>query len=215
MRRKTLSLLVILALTLAACGSGSEVTRPSDPDAPLLQVRTEGGFAPVEFVLGSGPTYTLLAGGRLIHTGPTIAIYPGPLLPNYLVSQINDDQMNTILELIDRIGLPDMENDIPAFFVGDGTIEVITYWDSEGEHSSSVYALGVEPDSSTPFTELFVMLDQFAAEGEAVAYQSDRVRVIAGVGFTNPDSSDVRDWPLDNADFSRTTVLCGFTTRDA
>jgi len=204
MRRISLGLLTAAALVISACGAGggSRAELPADPDAPVLQVRSVGGFDSAGTVLGKGPRYTLMADGRLIHEGPVIAIYPGPLLSNYLVSWINDDQMNTVLELIDKTGLPEMENDIPAFFVGDGTIEVVTYWDSEGEHSSSVYGLGVEPDGSTPFTELLVILDQLAAQGDAVTYQPERVQVMAGFGFFDPDFSDVRDWPLDNADFS-------------
>ncbi len=211
MRRKSLALLAMAALSLSACGGGGDpgTELPTDPDAPVIQVRSEGGFLPIELVLGRGPRYTLLADGRLIHEGPVIAIYPGPLLPNYLVSQINEDQMNTVLELVDEIGLPEMEDqidDTAARLVADATTEVVTYWDSEGEHSYSVYALGIEPDSSNPstdaFTELLVVLDQLAAQGNAAPYEPERVQVIAGLGFADPEFANVRDWPLDNTDFS-------------
>ncbi|MCZ6504483.1 MAG: hypothetical protein O6834_00675 [Actinobacteria bacterium] len=216
MRRKSFALLTAATLAISACGagggSGSEV--PADPDAPVLQIRSEGGFLPVGLVLARGPRYTLLADGRLIHEGPVIAIYPGPLLPNYLESQINEDQMSSVLELIDRIGLPDMESEIDdsaARFVADATTEVVTYWDGKGEHSYSVYALGIESDSSSPstdaFTDLLVVMDQLATLGSAVTYQPERVQVIAGVGFANPDFSNVRDWPLDNTDFSDWEIL--------
>ncbi len=216
MRRKSFALLTATALAVSACGtgggSGAEVG--ADPDAPVVQIRSEGGFLPVELILARGPRYTLLADGRFIHEGPVIAIYPGPLLPNYLESQINEDQMSSVLELIDRIGLPDMESEIDdsaARFVADATTDVVTYWDSEGEHSYAVYALGIEPDSSNPstdaFTDLLVVMDQLATQGSAVAYQPERVRVIAGVGFANPDFSDVRAWPLDDIDFSDWEIL--------
>jgi hypothetical protein len=172
-------------------------------------VRYEGGFVPVEISLGSGPRYTLIADGRLIHEGPVIAIYPGPLLPNYLVSHINEDQMNTVLELVDKIGLREMEDEIDdnaAQFVADASTEVITYWDADGEHTYSVYALGIEADSSNPstaaFSELLVVLDQLAVQGEAVPYEPERVQVIAGFGLVDPEFADVRDWPLDKTDFS-------------
>ncbi len=162
----------------------------------------------MEVSLGRGPRYTLLADGRLIHEGPVIAIYPGPLLSNYLVSQIDEDQMNTVLELVDKIGLPGMEDEIDdsaASYIADASTEVVTYWDTDGEHRFSVYALGIEPDPSNPstgaFTELLVVLDQLAA-GESVPYEPARVRVIAGFGFVDQDFADVRDWPLDNTDFS-------------
>lgn len=211
MRRRTLGLLALASFVLTACGGDSgKAERPADPDAPLLQVRSEGGFAPIEMVLGRGPTYTLLADGRLIHSGPVIAIYPGPLLPNYLVIQINDDQMNTVLELIDEIGLPDMveeRDEENGENVADATTEVVTYWDAEGAyHRYYVYALGIDPNPPNPstkaFSELLVVLDQLAASGEAVAYEAERAQVIAGAGFADPDFLDIRDWPLEDTDFS-------------
>jgi len=195
---------------LPACGVagvGAELT--GDPDAAVVQVRSEGGFAPVEGTLGRGPTYTLLADGRLIHEGPVVAIYPGPLLPNYLVSQINADQMNTVLELVDRIGLPGMIHEIDdthSSVVADATTEVVTYWDPEGEdHTYSVYALGLEPSdnpSTAAFSDLLVVLDQLAAGDTAVPYDGERVRVVAGVGYIDPEFADVRDWPLADTNFS-------------
>jgi len=211
MRGKTLRLVTAVALAVPACGGGggSGAELPANPDTPVVQVRSEGGLLPVGISAGRGPRYTLLADGRLIHEGPVIAIYPGPLLPNYLVSQINKDQMNTVLELVDEIGLPGMENDIDdsaASYIADASTEVVTYWDTESEHTYSVYALGIEPDSSNPstaaFTELLVVLDQLATQGNAVSYEPEQVRVIAGVGFVDPEFADVRDWPLDNTDFS-------------
>lgn len=214
MKRRTLRVLLASSVALSACGAantGAEL--PADSDAPVVQVRSEGGFVPVVWALGQGPRYTLLADGRLISEGPTIAIYPGPLLPNYLVGEINPDQMNSVLELVDKIGLPEMDHEIDdsqTAFVADASTEVVTYWDPNGEeHSYAVYALGLEPSddaSTTAFSELMVVLDQLAAQGDQVPYEGERVRVIAGIGFTDPDSEDFREWPLDNTDFSNWTT---------
>ena len=220
MRRTILGFLIAASFSLSACGAaGGGVELGADPNAPVVQVRSEGGFAPVGWVLGRGPTYTLLADGQLISEGPVIAIYPGPLLPNNLVAKINPDQMNTILELVDKIGLADMEHEVDdthAAVVADATTEVVTYWDPDGgEHTYSVYALGLEPSdnpSTSAFSELLVVLDQLAAQGDPVPYKGERVRVVAGVGFTDPDFVDVRDWPLDDTDFSDwTTYPNGWT----
>lgn len=213
MRMKTIGLLTVAAMTLAACGAGTDLGLPEDPGAPVLQVRSEGGFAPVEFVLGRGPTYTLLADGSLIHTGPTAAIFPGPVLPNYLVTQISDDQMAAVLDLAEEIGLPDFDDEIDDTanqFVADATTEVVTLWDDAGEHRYSVYALGIDPNPSNAankaFLDLLVELDRLAASGEAVSYDGERVQVIAGEGGLM-DQSDQRDWPLDDTDFSDWTTL--------
>ncbi len=210
MRTKTVALLIAVSVGLTACGvETGGVELPTDPDAPVVQVRSEGGFVPVEWMLGRGPTYTLLADGSLISEGPVIAIYPGPLLPNYLLSQVNADQMNAVLELINQIGLPDMENEIDEshnLVVADANTEVVTYWGADKvEHTYSVYALGLEPSSNpstAAFSELMVMLDQLASQGDQVPYESERTRVVAGVGFVDPEFEDVRDWPLDNTGFA-------------
>jgi hypothetical protein len=207
--KKPIWLLLAVTLTLSACGSPSGVQLPSDPNAPVLQIRSEGGFAPIEWTLGRGPRYTLLADGRLIHEGPTIAIFPGPLLPNYLVSETNVDQMNSVIDLIQRIGLPDMGHvvdDSQSSFVADATTEVVTFWDDNGEHSFSVYALELEPDPSDPkvaaFADLLVVMDQLAFQGDSTPFEASRVRITAGAGFVDPEFEDVREWPLDNPDFS-------------
>lgn len=176
---------------------------PDDPDAPVIQINSEGGFAPVDMILGRGPTYTLLSDGRLIYEGPTIAIFPGPLVPNYQVTQIDDQQMQLVLDLVDRMGLPRMErelDDTAASRVADATTEVVTFWDANGEHSYAVYALGIDIDQSpAPATEAFAELLRLMGDlvsGEAVPYEPDRVRIVAGPGLVNDEFEDVRAWPV-------------------
>lgn len=209
MKRKTIGLLAATALVIAACGQESDIGSPDDPDAAVLQVRSEGGFAPVEFVLGRGPTYTLLADGRLLYQGPSIAIYPGPLVPQYQISQISEDQMDSVLDLVDEIGLPGMDDerdDEHGQTVADATTEVVIYWDANGEHRYSVYALGIVPGPKNPatkaFSDLLIMLDSLTASSHAGAFQPDRVQVIAGPSSPDQSGADIRDWPLDNTDFA-------------
>lgn len=213
MRRRAFGLALAVGLTIAACGDPDRSAElPADADQPVIQVTSEGGFAPVEYILAQGPRYTLLADGRLISEGPQIAIYPGPLLPNYMVTQVNEDQMNTVLDLVDEMGLADIEEEIDdslASMVADATTEVVTYWDLEGTtHRYGVYALGLEPledPASMALADLLVVLDQLAAS-EAVSYEGERVRVVGGMGFTDPDFVDIREWPLPETDFSDWTA---------
>lgn len=215
MKINRIALAAAIALTLSACGTieGTDDRLGADPDTPVLQVTSEGGFAPVEMILGSGPRYTLLADGSLIHEGPVIAIFPGPLLPNYQVTRIDDQQMRMVLDLVDDIGLPNFEerrDDSQASMVADATTEVVTYWDEDGKHTYAVYALGIEPDPSIPataaFAELVDLLGQYTA-GEASPYEPELVRVIAGPGLVNAEFEDVRDWPLEDTDLSRWDAL--------
>jgi hypothetical protein len=222
MRISSIGGLVAAVMTLAACG-GSELgtDRGLDPDSAILQMRSEGGFTTPEANLGRGPTFTLTADRRLIFEGPVIAIYPGPLLPNYQVARLSETQVDEILALVDRIGLPDMEHetdDSAASKVADATTEVVTYWDDNGVHQYSVYGLGIDPDRSNPATaatfELVETLATAGFEGETETYQPDRVRIIAGVAVVAPDPEfeDVRPWPLEGEDPTLWTELqLGFT----
>ena len=193
---------------LASCGD--DISVPSDPDAPLLQVRTDGGFAPVEWILSNGPNYTLLADGRLIAPGPAVEFYPGPLLPNYQVNQVSEEDTAEILDLVAEIGLPEMTSEIDnsaASYVADAGTEVVTYWDDEGGiHQYSVYALGIDPETANSqtaaFAELIRLLDQARGSSDSVPYEPERVRVLAGVAMApvDPGFEDIRPWPLGDDD---------------
>ena len=209
MNRITTAVLVA-AMTVSACGVDvGGIDLPGDDDSPVLQVRSEGGFAPVDFILGQGPRYTLLGDGRLIYEGPVIAIFPGPLLPNYQVTTITDDQMRSVLDAIERMRLPEMTDQIDDSAnsrVADATTEVVTYWDDSGAHRYSVYALGIDLDlprraETQAFADLLVLLDQLAASGSSGFYTADQVQYVVGPGFADL-SSDLRDWPLANSDFA-------------
>jgi hypothetical protein len=138
---------VLLAITvfLAACGAGGDGPDP-DLDTPLLQIRYEGGFAPADFALTQGPTYTLTRDGILISPAAVPAIFPGPLVTPYMSSQVTPGELDQLQDMIEAIGLPEMvdEYDNDAIdFVADAHTTVVTYWDSEGAHAYSVYALGI------------------------------------------------------------------------
>lgn len=202
-------------MLVSACGSPLDggVQIPSDPDQPIVQVWSTGGFGPVELILGAGPRYTLLADGRLIHEGPVVAVYPGPLLPNYQMVQIDSEQMSSVLRLVEAIGLPDFEfdrDDSELDHVADAQTDVIHFWDDEGRHTYEVYALGLDPmpssSSNKAFLELNDLLDRFTTEN-ASSYQPEKVQVIVGTGFVDTEFGEVRDWPLDETDFSDWTVL--------
>jgi hypothetical protein len=206
MRRKSLGAMVSLALVVAACGAESDSAVGADD--PVLQITSEGGFGPVEFVLAAGPRYTMLGDGRLIFQGFTTMEYPGQLVPPYLVATLDDNQMNSVLAMVENIGLPDIEDetdDSNMDTVADATTEVITYWDENGQHRLAVYALGMDEspsDRDAAFLELISTLDQFTAEAPSEPYVAEQVRVVAGPGGVDTDFTDERPWPLEETDFS-------------
>jgi len=198
-------MLAAATVALAACGTGGGPLEPPDePDAPLVRIHFEGGFVPVETSLGMGPSYQLLSDGRLVFPGVAIMLYPGPLVVPYQQVQLSEPDMDRVLALINEMGLPDMvdeRDDSRANFVADASTTVITYWDEEGQHKYSVYALGMDPEPDGDATRLALELDALMLElssGESETYVADEVIVFAGAGMIGPEPGfeDVRPWPL-------------------
>ncbi|BCJ48526.1 hypothetical protein Asp14428_00010 [Actinoplanes sp. NBRC 14428] len=63
------------------------------PDALVLRVAQTGGFVGPDALAGRLPDLSVYADGRVIFTGPTTAIYPGPALPNVLFRTISAAQV--------------------------------------------------------------------------------------------------------------------------
>jgi hypothetical protein len=206
MARKTIGLLAVAALTLVACGTEGETLDPPDePDAPVLRIQYEGGFMPVEWSLASGPSYELLSDGRLIFAGVTTMQYPGPLVVPYQQVQLGEADVDRVLALINEIGLPEMideRDDSQASFVADASTYGITYWDGDGTHKYSIYALGMEADPVHEATALALELDglmlELSSSGDPQTYAADEVKVFAGVNMMEPEPGfeDIRPWPF-------------------
>ncbi len=207
-------LLFVVALLISACGSG-EVLGPPDttpdstpetpPGDPLLQVHSEGGFVPVEWNLGNGPTFTVTKGGTFVFPGVTTLEYPGRLVPSYFAGQLDDDQMARVNELLTAMGIAEIDNehDDSVDNVADASTEVIQFWDENGVHRYSVYALGSTdaPASETTaaFADLLGYLHELSTTVEGTEFQPERVRVVAGTyqGGFDSEFERVEDWPLE------------------
>ncbi len=116
------SVVAAAMLLLAACGGvtgggaggtgptgGGAIAHPTGPDDLVLRVEDVGGFVPVEYALTRVPSWSLFGDGRLIVVGPQIEIYPGPALPNLIVSRISEEGVQAILAAAREAGL--MEGD--------------------------------------------------------------------------------------------------------
>lgn len=189
-----------LSLLLAACGTSGDGPDP-DLDTPLLQIRFEGGFVPVDFALTQGPTYTLTRDGILISPAAVPAIFPGPLVTPYMSSQVTPGELDQLQGMIEAIGLPDMvdehDNDA-ATFVADAPTTVVTYWDSAGAHTYSVYALGiVEPrrEATRGLRQMITVLETIAGRG-AAEWMEEKVQLVAIPGVLDPEFGEELEWPL-------------------
>ena len=128
-------------------GATGGIEHPTGSDQVILRVQTGGGFVPVEWNLRSVPGFTLLGDGRLIVEGPVIEIYPGPAMPNLLVSRLTEAAIQAILAEAERAGLlgGDATYDYPC--VADAPTTTFTVSAGGTTSTVSAYALGFEDDA--------------------------------------------------------------------
>lgn len=189
----------------------------------LLVIRREGGLLPPEFLLGQLPLYTLYADGRLVYQGATTAIFPGPLLPSVVQVDVGAEGLADVLDAVEAVGLPDMTelyNSDAITQVADGPNTEVTYYDENGEHFFSVYALriGEQKDPrALALRELVEVLDQLTATAISTQpFLTERLQVIAREQAPNTDDPTVvvAPWPLSlthdqmpEADFALTCAV--------
>jgi hypothetical protein len=204
---KTIATLLVLSMFVAACGSGQPGRMPTDldPDDVILTISDEGGFAPIEMILGRHPRYVLQADGRLYMPGAVTAIYPGPMLTPIFVGSVDDATLQEILRLVDETGLPEvdrLEDTTATNHVADATTTFITYFDGTAEHVLSVYALGIARESSQQAQAAAALVDavEQAARAlpDAVEYRPTRIEIRTGERMALPDAEfrNSMPWPL-------------------
>ena len=211
-RRRVLVALALLML-ITACGgaSGSDdlaqtLKLNDDPESTLLVIESSGGFVPLEFLVGSGPSLVLQRDGTVIGQGPQIEIYPGPLLANWQSSQLDEETLLFVLEELDSIGFAGFDrvenNDIVN--VADAPTTTVTFYNQDGKHEFSVYALGMETEVSDDRVPILARLVQelydATATGSGQSYEPEAIQVVATEANDLPGADDPTvnfvDWPL-------------------
>lgn len=198
---------LVVILTVAACGGSSlesDLKLNDDPASPLLTVKDEGGFVPIEFMVGQGPRIVLVRDGTLITPGPQIQIYPGPLLGSYQQTQLDEEMMLFVLEELDALDFATIENEVndeAANTVADASTTVVTFFNQDGSHTFSVYALGIGGQSDARvgiLNNLVNRLTEMGFSGGATQYGWDVIQVMAGISQNPPDPqlSTTKPWPL-------------------
>jgi hypothetical protein len=149
-----LAVLVLAALAAVSCAGLRSDPRAGGIDHPtgasdlILRVHVGGGFVPVDYTLREIPFFSIYGDGRLVTVGPQIEIYPGPALPNLLVSQISEEGIQAILEAARDAGLlgPDRRFDHPG--IADAHTTTFTLVAEGRTHVISAYALGFDEQPS-------------------------------------------------------------------
>ncbi|HEY7565575.1 MAG TPA: hypothetical protein VIA81_11680 [Acidimicrobiia bacterium] len=207
--RRVLNAALAALVMITACGGGAggletELKLNDDPSSVLLMVKDEGGFVPVEFMVGQGPRLVLLRDGTLITPGPMIEIYPGPLVTNYQQSTLDEEMMLFVLEELDALDFDAIQNEVndeAASQIADASTTVVTFHNQDGTHTFSVYALGIGmqySDGRVPIlANLVERISQVGFSGSG-SYEWEAMQVMAGVSQNPPDPefSTTLEWPL-------------------
>jgi len=171
----------------------------------VLTVTSEGGFMPLEANLDRMPRFVLTADRSLVFAGPMTLEFPGALLPNVLVTTISEEAFAEVLQLVEELGLPDVDEVVDQSgteMLADAPTDFITYYDENGAHRFGVVGLGmVEGGGSTDrllAEEIVQTLDRATAEGEVGPYEADRLQVAAGPPLPmDGDFGSVEEWPFE------------------
>jgi hypothetical protein len=146
---------LLLALALAACADAAgpsappdatppAAAPPDDPDALVLRVAYTGGYLAVDAAVTRFPSSSVYADGRMITAGPVPAIYPGPALPNVLVTQLDDGQVQELVDQALAAGVGGTA-DLGSPRVADAPSTRFTLTTRDGTYVREVYALDAFP----------------------------------------------------------------------
>lgn len=180
---------------------------PDDPGHFFLEIWELPGFVPIEYQLGRPPRHAVTVGGDVYYDGPTIEIFPGPLLPNIQHGQLSAGDVASIIVATAATGVSRIEadEDIRQPTTGPILADAPTYEvllrDRQGAHVLRIEALGAGSHTDprvAAVRELIALLDRAAAGTATEAYLGDRVQVYASTGPMHPDASvlNERPWPL-------------------
>ena len=87
------------------CPPPEGYAHPTGPDDVVIEYTELSGFTTREYAFQQPPMVLISGDGRVFTTGPQIAIYPGPALPNIQVGTITEEAVQQLLSIADDDGL--------------------------------------------------------------------------------------------------------------
>ena len=123
---------------------------PTGPDDEIVNYSQLGGFTTMEYAFQQPPMVLISGDGRVFTTGPVLAIYPGPALPNIQVGTITEEGIQTILAAADEAGLlAEVGYDAPTNVADASTASVTLNVDGASWiHEAYALGLGAGPDAA-------------------------------------------------------------------
>ncbi|HWL44808.1 MAG TPA: hypothetical protein VNQ73_17835 [Ilumatobacter sp.] len=177
---------------------------PTGADEVVVEIGYEGGFMMVDAAFGQVPTLLVGGDGSRYVLGPVPAIYPGPLLPNVLVSQVGEDGIQKLLELAAEHGLLTEREYERNDMIADAPDTVVRISANGETYEHRAYALGFGDDETGDRAELqaFVeaatselAMDDAAFEPEAYLLRATPVTDLDGYEI----DPTVVDWPAESS----------------
>ncbi|MGH9177005.1 MAG: hypothetical protein ACRD0N_00420 [Acidimicrobiales bacterium] len=182
-------------------------TAPAPVAGLAVQIRTGGGFVPVELNFTNTPEFTLYADGRVIATGPTTLEYPGAALPNLLEGRVNTQAVVAAVKSARSAGVFD-KPDLGRPPIADAATTTFTVVDGDHRAVLDAYALGfgetfgLTPAQLEARRKLEAFRDEMTNLGGAArdAYRASALSVLvqphrADQGSPEPAPGQA-DWPL-------------------
>jgi hypothetical protein len=220
----------ILAGLIAACSAAASPPLPSPSGSPapstiahptgagdlVLRYDETGGFAGPQRLPGTYPAVSVYGDGSVITVGPIPAIFPGPALPNLVVTKLTEAGLQRLLAAATTAGLLGADAQYDATGIADATTAEFTVIAGGSRHHVTAYALGLsvpEQEGGAGNTAARIRLRAFAQVlgdlrrtladnivGEDNPYAYTSIRIQAARGAPKPGDPTVArpplDWPL-------------------
>lgn len=199
-----LTIALVLALALAACGSpdatDDDVDVPEGREGVILEIRDEGGFIPVEMSLTRVPRFVVFDDGTVVSHQFEAGARDDRAVPLF-EKRLSDSDFADLLTFEQDLALGDVERiDInEATNVADAPTTVLTSFDETGPHRLAVYALGFDTPSDPRAAILASMIDllENATTPPGEPYEPPAFEVLVNSEMVNPQLPVAETWPLE------------------
>lgn len=217
-RRSPLALLVAVALVAVACGSSPTVpSHPTDADQLIAGIAVVTRDDTPEQRVLAYPVASLYGDGRLIRLGPQVEIYPGPALPNLVVTQLDPAGVDAILLAAGTAGIVGADQEMRFPIVENPPITVFVVFSDGARHQTVVEALGLEQPNDGRLSPsaraqrdamkaLVALMSEPRASlaanvvGDDTPYEPTAMRLLVNPIDPSAEPSPIppttRDWPL-------------------
>lgn len=177
---------------------------PTGADDVVVEIAYEGGFLPVEMAFAQLPTLLVTGDGRQFTLGPQIEIYPQPLLPNVLVSDIGEEGIQRLLDLAAEHGLLTHREYTRNDMIADAADTVVRISANGETYEHRAYALGSDTEETGERAELEAFVQAVTAElpMDEATYEPDTY-LIRATPVEDTSVYDVEptfvDWPVESS----------------